>query len=119
MIGSAVGGRKAVVGTVGAAVLAAGSFGGVAGAASDTHHYPAKYEKSFESSCAKTAKAIGGKKITKSQAKAYCKSTLKCIEKKLTLKQFEETAAKMQSGESNPNAKALAACEKQAAAKLK
>ncbi|HEY4098083.1 MAG TPA: hypothetical protein VGM33_21350 [Baekduia sp.] len=119
MIGNVVGGRKAVVGTVTAAVLAAGSFGGVAGAASDTHHYPAKYEKSFESTCAKTAKAVGGKKITKSQAKAYCKSALKCIEKKLTLKQFEQAAAKMQSGETNPHAKVLAACEKQAAAKLK
>ena len=119
MTGSSAVGRKAVVGTVSAALLAAGSFGGVATAASSKHHYPAKYEKAFQSTCAKAAKAVGGKKITKAQAKAYCKSTLTCIEKKLTLKQFEQAVAKMQSGESNPNAKALATCEKQAAAKLK
>jgi hypothetical protein len=119
MIGSSMGGRKAVVGTLSAAMLAAGSFGGVAGASSSTHHYPEKYEKSFETTCAKAAKAVGGKKISKAQAKAYCKSALTCIEKKLTLKEFEQAVAKMQSGDTNPNAKAIATCEKQAASKLK
>ncbi len=96
------------------AVTAASLTLGAAPALSAGHHYPASLKKSFIKTCTSTAKDAAAGKLTKRQAAKYCALALSCIERKLTLKEFEQTVLNMQSGKSNPNAKVLTKCEKQA-----
>lgn len=100
--------------TLGCTALLVASAGVTASAGAAKHHYPAKEVAGFKRSCTKTAKDVANGKLTKKQATTYCDSTLTCVEGKLTYKQFEATVEKMQSGEANPNAKVLTACEKAA-----
>jgi hypothetical protein len=88
----------------------------VAGA-SAPHHYPPSFKKVFISACVKAARAGKSKTISKRQATAYCSTALACIEKKLTVKQFELAAEKMKTGKHDPNARVLTACERSAAKK--
>ena len=92
--------------------------GGLAAAPAKSHHYPAKLTKAFISTCTRTAKASAGKRLTKAQAKTYCSAALKCIEAKLTLKQFETVVKNMQTGAKNPKVKVLVSCEKAALKKI-
>jgi hypothetical protein len=81
-------------------------------------HYPPAVRKAFITSCTRTAKAVAGSRITKTQARQYCTSALACIERHLTLTQFERVVQNMQAGRSNPNAHFLTSCERAAARKV-
>lgn len=100
-------------------LLAGGSLALAATAGAARHHYPRKLERSFVRTCARTAKAAAGSRITKRQATRYCRAALTCIERHLTLKQFVRTVTKMRSGTRNPNARVLTRCEQQAVAKAR
>ena len=99
-----------------ATLLVAIGAGAAARAATPTQrHYPPAVRRAFVSSCAKAAKAVAGTKLTQAQADRYCRSALSCIERHLTLSQFERTVRNMQAGRSNPNARVLTSCERAAA----
>jgi hypothetical protein len=102
-----------------AAVLATASLA-TAGTAAPTsqRHYPPAVRKAFIASCTRTAKAVAGSRITKTQARQYCTSALACIERHLTLTQFERVVRNMQAGRRNPNAHFLTSCERAAARKV-
>jgi hypothetical protein len=102
-----------------AAMLATASLA-TAGTAAPTaqRHYPPAVRKAFIASCTRTAKAVAGSRITKTQARQYCTSALACIERHLTLTQFERVVQNMQAGRSNPNAHFLTSCERAAARKV-
>jgi hypothetical protein len=103
-----------------AAVLLTGSIA-LAGQSAPTaaqRHYPASVRSAFIASCTRTAKAVAGSRITKTQARRYCTSALACIERHLTLKQFERVVQNMQAGRRNPNAHILTSCERAAAKKV-
>ena len=101
------------------AVLATASLA-AAGTAAPTaqRHYPPSVRRAFISSCTRTAKAVAGARITKAQARQYCTSALACIERHLTLTQFERTVQNLQSGRRNPNARILTSCERSAVRKV-
>jgi hypothetical protein len=82
------------------------------GAAGARDKYPAQVKSAFVGSCVKAATSGGN--VTKKKAKAYCTSAFNCIQRKLTLKQFEK-AANNNSGQNN---KKIKACEKAALKKL-
>jgi hypothetical protein len=102
-----------------AAVLATASLA-TAGTAAPTaqRHYPPEVRRAFIASCTRTAKAVAGGRITRAQARRYCTSALACIERHLTLSQFERTVQNLQSGRRNPNARILTSCERAAARKV-
>jgi hypothetical protein len=104
------------------ALLATASLAtaGTAGTAAPTaqRHYPPQVRSAFIASCTRTAKAVAGSRITKTQARRYCTSALSCIERHLTLSQFERVVANMQAGRRNPNAHFLTSCERAAAKKV-
>jgi hypothetical protein len=81
-------------------------------------HYPPEVRRAFITSCTRTAKAVAGSRLTRSQARQYCTSALSCIERHLTLRQFERVVQNMQAGRRNPNAHFLTSCERAAARKV-
>jgi hypothetical protein len=101
------------------AVLATASLA-TAGAAAPTaqRHYPPAVRRAFITSCTRTAKAVAGARLTQAQARQYCTSALSCIERHLTLRQFERVVQNMQAGRRNPNAHFLTSCERAAARKV-
>jgi hypothetical protein len=102
-----------------AALLVALGAGAMARAATPTQrHYPPQVRTAFISSCARAAKAAAGSRLTKAQANTYCRSALSCIERRLTLRQFEQTVKNMQTGRRNPNARIFTSCERAAAKKV-
>jgi hypothetical protein len=102
-----------------AAVLATASLA-TAGTTAPTaqRHYPPAVRRAFITSCTRTAKAVAGSRITRTQARRYCTSALACIERHLTLRQFERVVQNMQAGRRNPNARVLTSCERAAARKV-
>lgn len=103
--------HAAIIAVTSAATL--GVAAAPAGAA--THHYPKALVKEFVTSCTKTAVASSDGQVTRTQARTYCRAAIKCIQRELTLKQFEQYVKRMQSGASNPAAKKVNKCVKQAA----
>jgi hypothetical protein len=101
----------ATVAVTGAAVL--GVAAAPAGAAGN--NYPDALVKQFVTSCTKTAVASSDGQLTRAQARTYCRAAIKCIERNLTLKEFEQYVKRQQSGASNPGAKKVNKCIKQAA----
>jgi hypothetical protein len=106
-----------------AAVFATASLamaGTTAGTAAPTaqRHYPSEVRRAFITSCTRTAKAVAGSRLTRAQARQYCTSALNCIERHLTLRQFERVVQNMQAGRRNPNAHVLTSCERSAAKKV-
>jgi hypothetical protein len=81
-------------------------------------HYPPSVRRAFITSCTRTAKAVAGSRLTQAQARQYCTSALSCIERHLTLRQFERVVQNMQAGRRNPNARILTSCERAAARKV-
>src|SRR5512133_1830975 len=59
-------------------------------------HYPPSVRTAFISSCTRAAKSVAGDRLTKAQARTYCRSALSCIERRLTLRQFERVVRNMQ-----------------------
>jgi hypothetical protein len=101
------------------AVLATASLAAAGTAAPRAQrHYPPEVRRSFITSCTRTAKAVAGSKITRTQARQYFTSALACIERHLTLRQFERVVLNMQAGRRNPNAHILTSCERAAAKKV-
>jgi len=102
-----------------AALLLSASLA-TAGTAAPTaqRHYPPEVRRAFISSCTRTAKAVAGARLTQTQARQYCTSALSCIERHLTLTQFERVVRNMQAGRRNPNAHFLTSCERAAARKV-
>src|SRR5690242_17955492 len=102
------------------ALLATASLAtaGTTAAPTAQRHYPPQVRSAFIASCTRTAKAVAGSRITKTQARQYCTSALACIERHLTLTQFERVVANMQAGRRNPNAHFLTSCERAAAKKV-
>jgi hypothetical protein len=102
-----------------AAVLATASLA-TAGTKAPTaqRHYPPEVRRAFITSCTRTAKAVAGARLTQAQARQYCTSALSCIERHLTLRQFERVVQNMQAGRRNPNAHFLTSCERAAARKV-
>jgi hypothetical protein len=102
-----------------AAVLATASLA-TAGTKASTaqRHYPPEVRRAFITSCTRTAKAVAGSRLTRAQARQYCTSALSCIERHLTLRQFERVVQNMQAGRRNPNAHFLTSCERAAARKV-
>jgi hypothetical protein len=102
-----------------AAMLATGSIA-AAGRRAPTaqRHYPPEVRRAFIASCTRTAKAVAGSRMTRTQARRYCASALACIERHLTLRQFERVVLNMQAGRRNPNARILTSCERAAARKV-
>ena len=100
-----------IVLTVLAAGLATASVA-TAGTAAPTpqRHYPPEVRRAFIASCTRTAKAVAGSRITRTQARQYCTSALACIERHLTLTQFERVVRNMQAGRRNPNVIGLSSC---------
>jgi len=102
-----------------ATLLVAIGAGAAARAATPTQrHYPPEVRRAFGSSCAKAATAVTGTRITKAQANTYCRSALACIERHLSLRQFERTVQNMQAGRKDPNARVFTSCERAAAQKI-
>jgi hypothetical protein len=102
-----------------ATVLVAIGAGAVANAAPTTQRqYPPEVRRAFVSSCTRAAKAAVGTRLTTAQANTYCRSALACIERRLTLRQFERTVQNMQAGRRNPNARVFTSCERAAAKKV-
>jgi len=62
------------------------SLAGVAAVPAAASNYPANVQKAFMSSCEKAAIKAGN--VSKADAKTYCGTALKCLEGKLTVKQF-------------------------------
>jgi hypothetical protein len=91
---------------------------GAAARAATQRHYPPEVRRAFVSSCAKAATAVTGTRITKAQANTYCRSALACIERHLSLRQFERTVQNMQAGRKDPNARVFTSCERAAAQKI-
>ena len=83
------------------------------GAAMAANHYPSALTSAFISTCSKTAQSVN-KKVGKALADRYCTLAIACIERKLTLSQFEQVVKNMQSGKANPKAKVVTACERSA-----
>ena len=111
--------RRAIALLALATLLLAIGAGAIAGAATPTQrHYPPAVRTAFISSCTRAAKAVAGSRLTKAQASAYCRSSLACIERRLTLRQFEQTVKNMQTGRRNPNARIFTSCERAAAKKV-
>jgi hypothetical protein len=108
-----------VLATALAAVLLTGSIA-AAGPPAPTaqRHYPPEVRRAFITSCTRTAKAVAGSRLTRAQARQYCTSALSCIERHLTLGQFERVVQNMQAGRRNPNAHFLTSCERAAARKV-
>ena len=79
--------RKFTISAV-AALTLAGSSTAVATAGD----YPAKVERTFTHKCVAAAKATSDKGTTK-QYRTVCRFTLRCIEGKLTLKEFGKAKA--------------------------
>jgi hypothetical protein len=101
-------------------LLVATGAGAVAQAGTTTQrHYPPEVRRAFISSCASSAKAVAGARITKAQANTYCRSALACIERHLTLSQFARTVQNMQAGRKNPNARVFTSCERAALKKIR
>jgi hypothetical protein len=90
-----------------AMALCAIMVAGVGTAGAKQRRYPSAIEKTFQKSCVKSAKASSGGKLTNQQVSDYCKYTLRCIEARMTLTQFEK----------NPGGKTVMACEKVGARK--
>jgi hypothetical protein len=101
-----------------AAVLVAACIASAAQARTTQRHYPQAVRTAFVSSCTRTAKAAANGRLTKTQASTYCRSALSCIERRLTLRQFERTVQNMQAGRRNPNARVFTSCERAAAKKV-
>jgi hypothetical protein len=104
-----------------ASLLVATGAGAAAAARASTpsqRHYPPAVRSAFIASCTKAAKAAAGTRLTSAQARTYCRSALACIERHLTLRQFERTVQNMQAGRRNPNARVLTSCERAAAKKV-
>jgi hypothetical protein len=94
-----------------------------AGAAADAappaqRHYPPSVRSAFIASCTRAAKSVAGDRLTRAQASTYCRSALSCIERHLTLRQFERVVQYMQAGRRNPNARVLTSCERAAAQRI-
>src|SRR4051812_19532782 len=108
-----------VLATAFAVVLPTGSMA-AAGQPGPTaqRHYPPAVRRAFITSCTRTAKAVAGSRLTRAQARQYCTSALSCIERHLTLRQFERVVRNMQAGRRNPNAHVLTSCERAAARKV-
>ena len=96
----------------GLAILATLSAFASAAAAAD---YPPAVEKRFLSSCSRVAKATAGSTVTRAQARRYCRLSLACIERRLTLRQFVAYGKRLQSGRRNPAAKVVRSCTTSAA----
>jgi hypothetical protein len=101
-----------------ALLVAIGAAAAAHGATPTQRHYPPAVRTAFISSCTRAAKATAGTRLTKAQARTYCRSALACIERHLTLRQFERTVQNMQAGRRNPNARVLTSCERAAAKKV-
>jgi hypothetical protein len=102
-----------------AALAVAIGAGAAADAATTTQrHYPPEVRRAFIASCTRVAKSVAGDRLTRAQARTYCTSALSCIERRLTLRQFERVVQNMQAGRSNPNARVLTSCERAAAQKI-
>jgi hypothetical protein len=99
-------------------VLVATCVGATASAGAQQRHYPPEVRRAFIFSCTKAAKAVTGTRLTRARANTYCRSALACIERRLTLGQFERTVRNMQTGRSNPNARVFTSCERAAAQKI-
>ena len=111
--------RRAVALLALSALLLAIGAGAAANAATTTQrHYPPSVRRAFISSCTRAAKAAAGDRLTQAQAGTYCRSALSCIERQLTLRQFERTVQNMQAGRRNPNARVFTSCERAAARKV-
>jgi hypothetical protein len=99
-----------------AALAVAIGAGAAADAATPTQrHYPPEVRRAFIRSCTSAAKSVAGDRLTRAQARTYCTSALNCIERRLTLTQFERVVRNMQTGRRNPNARVLTSCERAAA----
>jgi hypothetical protein len=110
---------KAVVAIVmallGAGLASCGDSGSGGAGSAPGAAYPAAISESFTTTCAATAKASSGGKLRDDRAKQYCQKALVCVEKKLTLKQFETASANMLNGKANPDAKVVRNCGEAAA----
>ena len=87
-------------------------------APADAAPLPPSVRSAFVSSCTRAAKSVAGDRLTKAQASTYCRSALSCIERHLTLRQFERVVQNMQAGRRNPNARVLTSCERAAAQRI-
>jgi hypothetical protein len=111
--------RRAIALVALATLLVAIAAGAAAQAATPRQrHYPPAVRSAFISSCTRAAKAAAGSRLTRAQASTYCRSALACIERHLTLTQFERTVRNMQAGRRNPNARVFTSCERAAAKKV-
>ena len=64
----------------------------VAVTAASAAKYPGEVRKAFISECFKSAKKTADGSVSKKKLKKACKVSLRCIEGKLTLKQFERAS---------------------------
>jgi hypothetical protein len=115
-IGFAVLSRRAIALLALASLLVAIGAGASADASTPSRrHYPSAVRSAFIASCTKAAKEAAGTRLTSAQARTYCRSALACIERHLTLRQFERVVQNMRAGRRNPNARVLTSCERAAA----
>jgi hypothetical protein len=77
------------------------------------HDYPASEKRAFMQSCVPAAVDSSAKQLTRKQATTYCRSTLTCVERKLTLSEFAAAVSKPKSA----NGRIVKQCQKQAIAK--
>jgi hypothetical protein len=82
----------------------------------DAASYPSAVKKAYTKSCVKSAKKAGA---PASKAKKYCASALKCLEKNLSLKEFNELGVALNKGDKTPpHGKVLKRCQKKAQASV-
>ena len=80
------------------------------------HHYPAKVSAAFNRGCVKAA--TKNLSIAKPAARRYCRAAFRCIERRLTLKQFVRVVLDMEHHRHNSRSGVLKSCAKQASSKL-
>lgn len=78
--------------------------------------YPSKVQKDYMKGCVGSAKKEGASAKT---AKRYCKATLKCLQRELTLSEFKEFGEAIDAGDKTPpHNRVVKRCVKEAAKKL-
>jgi hypothetical protein len=105
--------RLALLGTT---LALAVPIGAVAATPASAARYPSSVKKGFLKSCKKAAKGEG---VSSKQAGTYCNASLKCLQRELSLKQFEQYARAVAKGDKTPpHNRKVKRCIEEAASKV-
>lgn len=101
---------------MGATVALAAPLGITAASPASAASYPDSVKSSYTKGCVKAAKGEG---VSSKKARTYCKATLKCLQRELTLKEFKEFGVAVSKGDKTPpHSRVIKRCVKEAAKAL-